>query len=431
MKRLWTIVGLLLLVFGLAAGSILLKQKTGFDLRKKADAVTGSQLLLKGPSEVKPGENFEVQVLIDTMPDNQYTISGADAVVSYDINNIIVDYPAPPGGCRYVDVQCFKAPCNKQLICETPGENTQIWGDSKEEMLGGGSGSGSPVQIQVKPAEQVVIGMTDKEVAIREKEVLDGTKLGYSINKRIDSFRLLSVVPGSLFDSYPTLQSKPILDMTCGGIAGKKCPEGYYCNVVQMGLAQREGEAYPDVQGTCMLAGPKQGGSLSNPITISGIKNYAVDEKGVFQGLRGGGVFATLTFVAPQSGDINIRLNYNGPEATDDSNINGFSVAGPVSIQKPVERLLTQPNELKIKVVSAQADCRRMGCSGTICSDSKEEFVTTCEWNESYSCYQNAKCERQGNGLCGFSPTEEFNSCIAKYTPPAPVGAPAPPPARE
>lgn len=419
MKRLWTIVILLLLVFGLAAGSTLLKQKTGFDLRKKADAVVGSQLLLKGPTEVKPGETFEVQVLIDTMPDNQYSISGADAVVSFDNSNVVIDYPAPPAGCRYVDVQCFKAPCNKQLVCETPVGNTQVWGDSKEEMQGGGSGSGSPVQIQVKPTEQVVVDMTDKEV-------LDGTKLGvYTPTKRSDALQLISVVPGTLFDSYPTLQPKPILNMTCGGIAGKKCPEGYYCNVVQMGLPQREGEAYPDVQGTCMLEGPKQGASLTNPVTISGIKNYSVDENGVFQGLRGGGVFATLTFVAPQSGDINIRLNYNGPEATNDSNINGFSVAGPVSIQKPVERLLTQPNSLSIKVASVQAECRKMGCSGTICSDSKEEWYDACQWTESYSCYQNAKCERQANGLCGFSPTEEFNSCLAKYNFPSPTPVPS------
>lgn len=294
MKRLWTIVGLLLLVFGLAAGSILLKQKTGFDLRKKADAVSGSQLLLKGPTEVKPGENFEVQVLIDTMPDNQYTISGADAVVSYSTSS---NSDNPPPGCRYQEVQCFKAPCEKQLVCGDDFQLCDGWAKPGAQQKNEANGiiyfcsNGSwinPTQVNFRIQN------------LEKAEVTDQLKSSSPpLKPTLPILRLLSIIPGSLFDSYPNSYT-----------------------------------------------------IMTNPINISGIKNYAVDENGVFQGLRGGGIFATLTFVAPQSGDINIRLNYNGPEATDDSNINGFSVAGPVSIQKPVERLLTQPNELKIKVVS-------------------------------------------------------------------------------
>jgi hypothetical protein len=366
MNRFGKIAGLLFLVFGLVVGSVLLKQKSSFDLRKKADAVIGSQFLLKGPTEVKSGEKFDVQVSIDTMSDNQYAISGADAVVSYNLDSM----SPPPAGCRYVDVQCFKAPCEKQLICET--------------QVGTGSGSVNPTQVQAKPANSP-FGMTENE--------------NKKIPREVNALQLASVTPGSLFDSYPNT------NMTCGGIAGKKCPEGYYCNVVQMGLPQIIGEpSYPDVMGTCILPGPKQGISPSNPVTISGIKNYSVDENGIFQGLRGGGIFATLSFIAPQSGDISIKLNYNGLEATNDSNINGFSVNGPANIQKPVERLLTQPNELTIKVIPTKT-ISKLYCENPLIM--MPTMLRVIEGLLPYAAVLEARnpvVDREGNGPTRYQP---------------------------
>lgn len=57
-------------------------------------------------------------------------------------------------------------------------------------------------------------------------------------------------------------------------------------------------------------------------------------------------------------------------------------------------------------------ECRKTGCSGQICAD--REVVTTCEYVEEYSCYQAARCERQQNGECGFTRTQELNSCLSK-----------------
>ena len=47
---------------------------------------------------------------------------------------------------------------------------------------------------------------------------------------------------------------------------------------------------------------------------------------------------------------MTVQLSYSEANATDDSNINGFLKDSPVSLQQPVERLLTPPQSLTIKV---------------------------------------------------------------------------------
>jgi S-layer homology domain len=57
--------------------------------------------------------------------------------------------------------------------------------------------------------------------------------------------------------------------------------------------------------------------------------------------------------------------------------------------------------------------CKVSGCSATICqNESDEEMVTTCEWREEYACYQHATCEKQNDGQCGWTPTEQLDACI-------------------
>jgi hypothetical protein len=58
--------------------------------------------------------------------------------------------------------------------------------------------------------------------------------------------------------------------------------------------------------------------------------------------------------------------------------------------------------------------CYVGGCSGQICSD-QEGVISTCEWRDEYACYQTATCARQPDGQCGWTPTEELNSCLAEH----------------
>jgi hypothetical protein len=56
-------------------------------------------------------------------------------------------------------------------------------------------------------------------------------------------------------------------------------------------------------------------------------------------------------------------------------------------------------------------ECVVGGCSGQICSD-QEGVISTCEWRPEYACYQQATCERQPTGECGWTPTPELQACL-------------------
>jgi len=56
--------------------------------------------------------------------------------------------------------------------------------------------------------------------------------------------------------------------------------------------------------------------------------------------------------------------------------------------------------------------CVRAGCSDHPCVEGGVDIASTCEWRPVYECYQQATCERQQNGQCGFTPTHELVECL-------------------
>jgi thiol-disulfide isomerase/thioredoxin len=52
------------------------------------------------------------------------------------------------------------------------------------------------------------------------------------------------------------------------------------------------------------------------------------------------------------------------------------------------------------------------GCSGQLCIEEGDDGVSTCEFREEYACYNTASCERQADGQCGWTQTEELTSCL-------------------
>ncbi len=62
---------------------------------------------------------------------------------------------------------------------------------------------------------------------------------------------------------------------------------------------------------------------------------------------------------------------------------------------------------------SGSGVCKITGCSGEICSD--QNLVSPCVMLPEYDCYRSAKCERQANGKCGWTQTEELNKCLGKF----------------
>ena len=94
-------------------------------------------------------------------------------------------------------------------------------------------------------------------------------------------------------------------------------------------------------------------------------------------------------------------------------------VATPYGIIIAGDRYTYTENGQKAKGRTVTAAYRRLvdqtcyvgGCSGQICSD-QDGVISTCEWRDEYACYQTATCERQPDGQCGGTPTEELNSCL-------------------
>lgn len=57
--------------------------------------------------------------------------------------------------------------------------------------------------------------------------------------------------------------------------------------------------------------------------------------------------------------------------------------------------------------------CRVGGCSSELCVDGNSENVySICIYNPVYECYKTARCERQENGECRWSQTEELKACL-------------------
>ncbi|MFA6511883.1 MAG: hypothetical protein WCV86_02030 [Patescibacteria group bacterium] len=56
------------------------------------------------------------------------------------------------------------------------------------------------------------------------------------------------------------------------------------------------------------------------------------------------------------------------------------------------------------------APCIKTGCSGQVCSD--EEIITDCVYKQEYACYQDATCERQPSGECGWTLTPNLIQCL-------------------
>jgi hypothetical protein len=61
--------------------------------------------------------------------------------------------------------------------------------------------------------------------------------------------------------------------------------------------------------------------------------------------------------------------------------------------------------------------CQIAGCSGQFCLAPEDlgQGMTTCVWQDVYSCYVYARCERQADGNCGWTKTTDYMSCVSQY----------------
>lgn len=67
---------------------------------------------------------------------------------------------------------------------------------------------------------------------------------------------------------------------------------------------------------------------------------------------------------------------------------------------------------VRVENAAQSEGCFVGGCSSQICSD-QEGVISTCEFRPEYACYQQASCERQADGECGWTQTAALNACLA------------------
>ncbi|HJL14243.1 MAG TPA: Kazal-type serine protease inhibitor family protein [Sandaracinaceae bacterium LLY-WYZ-13_1] len=57
--------------------------------------------------------------------------------------------------------------------------------------------------------------------------------------------------------------------------------------------------------------------------------------------------------------------------------------------------------------------CVRGGCNGELCAEPGEQgMVSVCVRRPEHACYDAATCERQPDGTCGWTPTDELRACL-------------------
>jgi hypothetical protein len=57
--------------------------------------------------------------------------------------------------------------------------------------------------------------------------------------------------------------------------------------------------------------------------------------------------------------------------------------------------------------------CQLAGCSAQICQNADEEpMASDCMWRQEYACYEHATCEKQSDGECGWTQTDQLKACV-------------------
>ena len=108
-----------------------------------------------------------------------------------------------------------------------------------------------------------------------------------------------------------------------------------------------------------------------------------------------------------------------GDEITTEAETITFVAADPdpistSSISKEAYRLTFMVTKRSIEEIAPSLPAKKCyvgGCSAQLCTD-EEGVASTCEYRESYACYQNATCEVQPSGECGWTETAELTSCL-------------------
>lgn len=82
---------------------------------------------------------------------------------------------------------------------------------------------------------------------------------------------------------------------------------------------------------------------------------------------------------------------------------------------EPVSNPISAPSPTPTSTLPQQpaTGCIIGGCSRELCTDaSAGAMMSSCIFRAEFACYKTATCERQSNGVCGWTPTPSLKSCL-------------------
>ena len=174
-------------------------------------------------------------------------------------------------------------------------------------------------------------------------------------------------------------------------------PDGkHFVEETKQGSPPVSGQIAIDGEITCL---PKIGRGAQTLECAIGLKGA----DGRYYGLK------NLSSLDPEN-----KFSIGGLKVTVFGTLNSEEIKGPDGNKYDVAGVI---NLDSIKEIAKSIDngCIISGCSGQICSN--KEVITTCEWKEEFACYKKARCERQKDGNCGWTITEEAQRCLDRTTP--------------
>lgn len=164
---------------------------------------------------------------------------------------------------------------------------------------------------------------------------------------------------------------------------------------------------------------PVQDQFISSPLEISGEALGSWFWEGSFTAdlLNQSGELIGNAIITHQSGTEWMTEEYVPFGGTLEFDVGNAGTDGILVFHKANPSAMAENNEsyslpIKFKLSKALDGCVITGCSSQICAE--EDQATTCEFLETYACYRNATCQKQADGKCGWTMTEELQSCLSQ-----------------
>lgn len=117
--------------------------------------------------------------------------------------------------------------------------------------------------------------------------------------------------------------------------------------------------------------------------------------------------FSTIQNASSQPNTVNPTATVNNTSTHSSPSLSPYTSPIPT---EAITSLPTNPEES----VQGSGNCVPGGCSGELCvdADAAQDTMSTCLYKEEYACYKEAICERQSDGTCGWTQTEESKKCL-------------------